>query len=253
MSQVPLYDSLADDYDRFVNWKERLAHELPFLDRLFEGQGVRRVLDTACGTGYHAIALAQQGYDVVGTDLSPMMIRWAYRNSIAAGIDVKFLVAGFGEMEAQGETYDAVLCLGNSLPHLLSSKAVAGALADFAAVLRPGGFLLIQNRNFDQVCVQRQRFMMPQAHREPDGEWLFIRFYDFHEETITFNMIRLWRTGDDWQQEVDATELRPILRDDLAEALAAAGFGSAEFYGGYDGSAFDAASSGDLIAVARKN
>jgi SAM-dependent methyltransferase len=253
LSQVPLYDSLAVDYDRFVNWKERLAHELPFMDRLFEGQGVQRVLDTACGTGYHSIALAQKGYEVVGTDLSPMMIRGAYRNSIAAGEDVKFLVAGFGEMEAQGEKFDAVLCLGNSLPHLLTAEAVVSALADFAAVLRPGGFLLIQNRNFDQVWAEQKRFMMPQSHREPAGEWLFIRFYDFHKETITFNMIRLWRTGDDWEQEIDATELRPILRDDLAGALVAAGFGSAEFFGGYDASAFDPASSGDLIAVARKD
>jgi SAM-dependent methyltransferase len=249
---VPLYDSLAVDYDRFVNWQDRLAHELPFMDKLFAGQGVRRVLDTACGTGYHSIALAQQGYEVVGADLSPEMIRRARLNATVAGVDVEFLVAGFGEMEAQGEAFDAVLCLGNSLPHLLTTEAVANALADFAAVLRRGGLLLIQNRNFDQVCAQRQRFMMPQSHREPAGEWLFVRFYDFHAETITFNMIRLWRTGDGWEQEIDATELRPILRDDLAEALAVAGFDRIELYGGYDGSAFDPASSGDLIAVARK-
>lgn len=253
MNRVPLYDSLAVDYDRFVNWEGRLAHELPFMEQLFAGQGVRRVLDTACGTGYHSIALAQQGFEVVGTDLSSAMIRHAHLNATEAGIKARFLVAGFGEMEAQGESYDAVLCLGNSLPHLLTAEAVAGTLADFAAVLRPGGFLLIQNRNFDQVCAQQQRFMMPQSYHEQGGEWLFVRFYDFHDETITFNMIRLWRTGDDWQQEIDATELRPILRNDLVGALATAGFDSAEFYGGYDGSAFDPASSGDLIAVARKD
>jgi SAM-dependent methyltransferase len=57
VSQVPLYDALAADYDRFVEWEGRLSHELPFLTALFEAHRVRRVLDAACGTGQHAIAL----------------------------------------------------------------------------------------------------------------------------------------------------------------------------------------------------
>ena len=73
MSRVPLYDALAGDhdrgdYDRFVDWEGRLAHELPFFDRLFGQHRVRRLVDTACGTGHHAIALAQRGYQVAGAD-----------------------------------------------------------------------------------------------------------------------------------------------------------------------------------------
>lgn len=253
MSQVPLYDALAADYDRFVDWKGRLAHELPFFVRLFQEHGVQRVLDAACGTGHHAIALARQGYAVVGADLSQAMVERARANAAAAGVDVAFDVAGLGELSTLGETFDAVLCLGNSLPHLLTAHAVADALADFAAVLQPGGLLVIQNRNFDLVWAERERFMPPQSHRADDGEWLFIRFYDFHEETVTFHMVRLRRPGDSWTQDVESTELRPIFRNDLAAALAAAGFGDVEFYGSYGGSAFDPAQSGDLIAVARKN
>lgn len=87
-----------------------------------------------------------------------------------------------------------MLCLGNSLPHLLTPAAVADALADFAAVLSPGGLLVMQNRNFDQVWAARERFIGPQAHRDGEEEWLFVRFYDFHEETLTFNMVRLHRS-----------------------------------------------------------
>jgi len=31
---VPLYDPFSADYDRFVNWKERLAYELPFIETI---------------------------------------------------------------------------------------------------------------------------------------------------------------------------------------------------------------------------
>jgi glycine/sarcosine N-methyltransferase len=253
VSQVPLYDALAADYDLFVHWEGRLTHELPFFVRLFHEHGVQRVLDAACGTGHHAIAFAKRGFTVVGADLSAAMVERARANASAAGVAVAFDVAGLGELATLGETFDAVLCLGNSLPHLLTAEAVADALADFAAILQPGGLLVIQNRNFDRVWAERERFMPPQSHRAGHGEWLFLRFYDFHEETITFHMIRLHRTAESWTQDVESTELRPIFRDDLAAALEAAGFCDVEFHGSYDGSAFDPVRSGDLIAVARKS
>src|SRR5512137_1743436 len=98
MSSVPLYDALAVDYDRFVNWPARLAHELPFLERLFRFHGVRRVLDTACGTGQHAIALARLGYQAAGTDLSAPMVESARQNAATAGVQVHFYVAEFGRL-----------------------------------------------------------------------------------------------------------------------------------------------------------
>jgi SAM-dependent methyltransferase len=252
VTRVPLYDALAGDYDRFVNWAGRLAHELPFFESLFEGHGVRRVLDAACGTGHHAIALALRGYEVTGTDLSRAMIERARQNAAAEGVEAIFAVAGLGESLALGQMFDAALCLGNSLPHLLTSGAVERALADLAGVLRPEGFLVIQNRNFDRVWIEQERFMPPQSAQDGNGEWIFVRFYDFHPETVTFNMLRLRRTEDGWAQDVESTELRPIFAQDLTRALSEAGFDPVFFYGSYDGSTFSAEESGDLIAVARR-
>jgi glycine/sarcosine N-methyltransferase len=252
MGQVPLYDTLAADYDRFVNWEARLAHELPFFEGLFQQHGVKRVLDAACGTGHHAIALAERGYAVVGADLSVPMIERARKNAAGTGADVIFTVLGLGELASLGESFDAVLCLGNSLPHLLTAAAVAGALADFASVLRPGGLLVIQNRNLDRVWAGQERFMPPQVHREDGQEWLFVRFYDFHPATLTFNMLRLRRSPDGWAQDAESTQLRPIFQRELGLGLAHVGFAPVDFYGDYRGSAFDAQTSGDLIAVAYK-
>jgi hypothetical protein len=180
------------------------------------------------------------------------MISRARENAAAAGIDVAFRTAGLGDLASLGRSFDAVICLGNSLPHLLTAQAVAGAMSDFAAVLAPGGLLVVQNRNFDQVWTERQRFMPPQSYREGEREWLFLRFYDFHESTVTFNMVRLRRADGTWEQDTEATQLRPIFRDELAEALGAAGFREAALYGSYDGSAFEPGRSGDLIAVAKQ-
>jgi 2-polyprenyl-3-methyl-5-hydroxy-6-metoxy-1,4-benzoquinol methylase len=253
VSQVPLYDAFSADYDRFVEWPARLAHELPHLERLFAAHGVQRVLDAACGTGQHALALARRGYEADGADLSAPMIERARAQAAAGGLAVRFAVAGLGELaQTLPGPYDALLCLGNSLPHLLAPEAVQGALADFAALLRPGGLLVIQNRNYDRVWRERERFMPLQVHREEGREWLFLRFMDFHEATLTFNVVTLERVGDSWTYRVGVTELRPIFQGELAAWLPAAGLEPLHFWGGYEGAPFDPETSDDLIAVAQR-
>jgi SAM-dependent methyltransferase len=255
MATVPLYDLFSADYDRFVNWNERLAVELPFIEGQLIASGARHVLDAACGTGMHAIALAQRGYDVTGADLSVGMMERARQNAAAAGIEVRFVVAGFGELVAKAEGgFDALLCLGNSLPHVLTAEGLHATLTDFAAVLRPGGLLLIQNRNFDAVIATHARWMEPQAHREGNREWLFIRFYDFNPDgTLTFNVVTLRRDeADRWTQRVEATRLRPLLHAELLDALAAAGFDDVACYGDMTGVPFDPQASPNLVVTARR-
>jgi SAM-dependent methyltransferase len=245
-----MYDDFSADYDRFVNWPARLATELPFIEERLRAAGARRVLDAACGTGMHAIALAQRGYEVVGADLSAGMVGRARVNACASGVDVRFEAEGFGALNARvGTGFDAALCLGNSLPHLLTPDALAAALGDFAACLRPGGLLLIQNRNFDAVLARGERWMAPQARREEDTEWLFLRFYDFEPDgTLTFNVVTLRREGaGDWSQQVAATRLWPLRQEELVAALRAAEFGAFSYWGDMQGSAFAPESSVNLV------
>ena len=156
-----------------------------------------KVLDAACGTGMHVIALAQAGYAAAGADLSTGMIERAIANAATAGVQADFQVAGFGELAGRFTGYDALLCLGNSLPHVLSSRELAKTLTDFTACLRPGGLLLVQQRNFDAVLAQQARWMKSErAGQAGDREWLFVRFYDFDPDgLITFNIITLARDG----------------------------------------------------------
>jgi glycine/sarcosine N-methyltransferase len=249
-----LYDEFSRNYDRFVNWPGRLAVEMPFIEAQLGAGAARRVLDAACGTGQHALALAQRGYTVVGADLSPRMIERAMANAQAQGVSAEFVAAGFGELRARvGGGFDAVLCLGNSLPHVLTAADLAAALADFAACLRRNGLLLIQNRNFDRVLARHERWMEPQAHQEGDREWLFLRFYDFEPDgLLRFNVVTLQRQrGGDWTQHTAATQLWPQRHADLLAALKGAGFVQVSAHGDMQGAHYDAASSGNLVLTAQ--
>ena len=258
-----MYDDFSADYDRFVDWPARLAAELPFIERELQAVGAHRVLDAACGTGMHAIALAQKGYEIVGADLSAGMIEQARANakdagpvlSGAEGMDVRFETAGFGELARTfvPGNFDALLCLGNSLTHLLTPESLTAALADFAACLRPGGLLLIQNRNFDAVMARGERWMGPQAYREGETEWLFVRFYDFQPDgKLTFNLATLRREkAGAWAQHITSTRLYPLRREELTAAVAEAGFDHVVCYGDMTGALFDANRSPNLVMIAR--
>ena len=272
-----MYDDFSADYDRFMNWPARLAAEMPFIEGQLQAIGARRVLDVACGTGMHAVALAQRGYSVTGADFSIGMVERARANAATAapvlsgvaGGEVRFEVAGFGELAlAFGSStpsaassvrrsltgFDGLLCLGNSLPHLLTPADLRTALEDFAACLRPGGLLLIQNRNFDAVLARRERWMEPQPCQEGEVECLFLRFYDFEPDgTLTFNLVTLRREASDaWGQQVASTRLRPLLQGDLRAVLAEAGFREIACYGDMQGAPFDPTSSPNLVMTARK-
>ena len=257
-----MYGSFASDYDRFVNWKERLAYEMPFIERqineLSNGAETKLdILDTAAGTGMHAIALAAGGHRVSASDLFPQMTEIGAENARQSKVEVTFRTAGLGDMAAafgRGK-FDLLLCLGNSLPHLTSAHELAEALLDFAAVLRPGGMVLIQNRNFDLVVRAQQRWMEPQVYEQADNEWIFQRFYDFLPGgLIRFNIVTLKRQKDaPWHASVASTLLRPQFHSELVQGLNEAGFQDIRAYGSMQGEAFQPQTSGNLILTARKS
>lgn len=256
-----MYDQLASDYDRFNNWQNRLPVELPFIEKTLNSVTPRsgesmRVLDAACGTGMHALALAKLGYTVNGADLSAPMIVKARENAKSQGLDVRFDNIGFGGFAAAfGErTFDGLLCLGNSLPHLLTLAELETALKDFAGCLRSSGVLLIQNRNFDAVMATRQRWMEPQTFSDGSHEWVFMRYYDFElDGSIRFNMVTLKRPlGACWRSEITSSRLAPQLLIDLNRALLENGFTNVWAYGNMTGEPFEPSTSGNLVLVATR-
>jgi SAM-dependent methyltransferase len=252
-----MYDQFSSNYDRFVNWHSRLGYEMPLLERLLgplkSSSSSVRVLDAACGTGMHVIELARRGFTASGADLSAGMIEQARKNALAVGLTIRFEAVGFGQLASTfgAASQDAVLCLGNSLPHALTNDDQAVAINDFSACLHPGGKFILQNRNFDKVLAARERWMEPQAFRDSTGEWVFLRFYDYLPDgLIKFNIVTLQRVDTGWQQAVSTTQLYPLRQSELLAGLAEAGFGAVQTFGSMDGSPYDPVTSDNLIISA---
>jgi SAM-dependent methyltransferase len=187
------------------------------------------------------------------------MVELARSKAARAGLAVPFVVADLASLpEAFGEQkWDAVLCLGNSLPHLLTDDDLIGALRGMATVMSPGGLLLVQNLNYDLRWRTQPRFFSPQGGSLEGQEVLVWRFadYDVPAERIAFH-VALFRKAQEagWAVEVHTTGQRPLLWAVIERSLAIAGFEAARAYGQMTLPAppFEPATSGDLVIVARR-
>lgn len=118
-----------------------------------------RVLDCAAGTGELAVGLALRGFDVTASDASPAMAERAGALAQRRGLALPVVVCRWDELPTRHRlgTFDAVLCVGNSLAHAGPRQERRTALRGMAAVLRPGGLLVVTSRNWERVRARGSR------------------------------------------------------------------------------------------------
>ena len=107
------------------------------------------VLDLACGSGRHAVAMARKNYRVVGVDLSLSMLARAGELAQEADQKINFI---HGDMRDLGfnKTFDAVYCIGTSLGYFDEATNFK-VLEGIYNALKPGAPLLIELANRDYV------------------------------------------------------------------------------------------------------
>lgn len=84
--------------------------EVEFLLELLQLPRGSRILDMGCGTGRHAVLLAQRGFEVTGVDISEGMLTEARSAAEAACVEVEWIQADAAKWEAD-QLYDAAICL----------------------------------------------------------------------------------------------------------------------------------------------
>lgn len=254
----------ASDYDTFVDWGKRLEREGPFFRGLFEANEVHRVLDVGCGSGMHALMWAKSGLDVVGADPDDSMLAQAEANRAdaapaveAAGGHIAFVKTGFGSLAAAGlGVFDALTCTGNALPHVAGRAGLREAFEDFAAVLRPGGVLVLHLLNHERLLAQRVRSIPPVVRETDEGTRVFLRVIDYTDDAILFDFITIqrpadaWSTGVAWEVASRRSAHTALPGEVLLPALAAAGLGDVVRYGNHTGAPFDPVKDESLIVVA---
>ncbi len=142
----------VDKWDELIDWEKRAEGEGSFfIDKLRE-YGTKKVLDVATGTGFHSVRLLKAGFDVTSCDGSPEMLTKAFDNARRHDCILHTVNADWRWLSRDiKERFDAVICLGNSFTHLFSERDRRKALAEFYAVLKHDGVLILDQRNYDTI------------------------------------------------------------------------------------------------------
>lgn len=177
-----------------------------------------RVLDAGCGFGRFAAALADQGLDAVGADISPAAIAEAERRCPGP----TYLVADLTEPLPPGVgPFDALLSMYSSFGYGATVEEDEAMLRAFHRALKPGGRLLMQLSD-----LERSRFRL----RTDEG--VVVRETNGVVETLDVDfstgMLHVrYELGDD----VVDSRIRMYEADELERMVAAAGFREIERYG----------------------
>ena len=112
----------------------RFVHELA-------GSPGGRLLDVACGTGRHARAFADLGYEVTGCDINEELLAVARAKE---GDSIRFVQGDMRDLHVDGGPFDLVTCLFDSIGYPQDNDGVIAALSCLGAHASPGGSVVCE-------------------------------------------------------------------------------------------------------------
>jgi SAM-dependent methyltransferase len=161
------YDAIHDDYERhyYDAWSMDYRRRFIF-EPLFEGLDLngKRVADLASGSGHNSLLLLERfpRAEVMGFDISPKAVE-AYRQLVGAPAVVLDLTKPISEPQI----FDAAMLVGG-LHHCVAD--LPQTFANIAAMLKPGGLLLIMLEPNREFCLQFVRSMWYRRDRYFEAE-----------------------------------------------------------------------------------
>jgi len=143
-TQRPLKDYAAS-YDRLYRGKDYKA-ECDFIEAAisrFKRREVRSILDLGCGTGGHAVPLAQRGYEMCGVDLSAEMLAHAREKAARACVGGKttWVESDITTLKLN-KAFDAVTCMFAVLSYQISNDKLQRSFKTVREHLRPDGLFV---------------------------------------------------------------------------------------------------------------
>lgn len=212
--------------------------EARFIKRALQLRRGQRVLDAPCGKGRIALHLARQGCCITGVDCNPRFLRAARRIFRSRGMNGTFVSQDLRRLAFDGE-FDAALNWFGSFGYFSDGENLE-TLKRFAAALRPGGYVLVDE-------VNRERILRQFKKKVQDGDLTIRNRWDSSRQRVEGT----WTWSERGQRKTNRSSIRLYTLGQLKRLFWQAGFEVKKVYGDASGSAFSRASS-RLILVGKK-
>lgn len=168
MEQQNVFDEMGIYWQQIAD-KGPTQRQIQFIKDAIAKEGW--VLDLACGTGRHSIPLAQEGYEIVGLDVSKTLLKIAKQHKA----QVQLVRADMRHLPFKNQAFSAVLSLDNSFGYLPTEEADQESLKELHKTLHPSGLLVLDVFNREQLTqkygkllVKLQWLILPALLKHPN-------------------------------------------------------------------------------------
>ncbi len=221
---MSFYEEIADYYDYiFPLNTTQIGFVQNCIDEPHQG---KLILDIGCGTGDLAVALSDIGFSMIGIDSDPEMLKRAEKKIkspvVFTRLDMRCIVNSFTP-----NSFDAVLCFGNTLVHLTGLSEIEDFCRQVKAVMKNNGRFLLQILNYDHI-LDHNITKLPLIDNDVI---VFERSYE-HGELIAFSTILTVKETERTIENV--IHLYPLRKKELDKALKRAGFTKVSYYSDFD-------------------
>jgi SAM-dependent methyltransferase len=217
----------------FLYWDKDYEKECTILEGVFRTSGVHphSILDLGCGTGNHALLLAQRGYAVTGIDQSDAMIEIATRKAHDIRANTEFIKGEIAHLR-DDRKYDAVISMFAVMSYQLTDEEVVDVFHAVQRTLVPGGIFIFDC--WHGPAVQTEKPSIRKKELETDDGTKILRLaepeMDVHRHLVhvhyTFDVVKDGR----FEKTSETHTMRFFFPENLQRQLETAGFERIRFY-----------------------
>lgn len=219
-----VYDR-ADIYDLLEDESRYEAYERHW-EKVLKDRPVKTFLDVSIGSGSVTLPLTGLGIRLSGSDLSKTMLDRCRKKAQQRQVDITLKQCDFRAVSGEfPEQFDCVASTGNSLPYV-SNEDVLLTLGQMDRLVRPGGYLYFDVRNWDKILRERNRFYLYNPFFDGDTRINLIQVWDYHaDDTMTFNLLYTFEKDNRiFQKEKFEEHYIPVRRQLLLDRLREMGY-----------------------------
>jgi len=227
------YQSIAKHYDDIFPLSDTLRKFLSSFSITKDDH----ILDIGCATGEVVLYLAHYAHTVTGIDLDIGLIEIAHsKKEIRDRDNARFLVGDMNALDSmfRPSEFRIIVCLGNTLVHLLSTDVMNDFLRKVARVLDDGGLFIFQILNYKKILTQKTS-ELPLIDND---KITFERHYDHNVHTPLLAFKTCLTVKSTSETINNSINLYPLQQVELVKMPNRHLYRSIRFLGGFDGKIF---------------
>ncbi len=237
-------------------WLYDLVHQKPadgeqinFYERAIKRFG-QPVLELASGTGNYLVTLAENDFDISGTEKFEERFNISQEKADARNVETNLYSADMRNFDLN-QNFQLIFIAGNALQHLKTNSEVASCLASVKRHLLPKGKFIVEVFNPSIALLNRnpnERFFVGE-YRTEEG-WIVITTNVCYDSATQINHIDWHYKNQYWKQEQTVSfTMRQFFPQELDALFENNGFCIEAKYGDFDESHFTSNSPKQIIVV----